>query len=190
MKLKDGNKVNEIYKATLILVRLKGLSGFTMQAVAKEAKIATGTLYIYFENKETLVASLFDHCMRNSVAAFFRDYDETAPFKVGFAVIWSNIARHRIANFSESIFIEQCFHSPFINEATKMNMKKMFDPLYQLLQRGKDEHLIKDIDSFWLLSFMIGSINEIARRVHNFNKTISPEILDLNFKMCWDGVKA
>ena len=86
--------------------------------------------------------------------------------------------------------MEQCFHSPFIDEETKTTLKKMFEPLRDLLNRGKEQHIIKDIDSFWLIAFMIGTINEVAKRVTYFNKKLTKEIIDLNFQMCWDGIKA
>ncbi len=190
MKLRDENKVPQIYQATLKLVRASGIAGITMQAVAKEAKIATGTLYIYFNNKESLLVGLFNECAKNSASGFFRNYDPGGPFKTGFRTIWLNILQYRISHFEEMLFIEQFFTSPYIEEATKMAVKKIFDPLRELIQRGKDEHLIKDIDSFWLLTFMTGNINEIAKRIHYFNKKLTPEIEDLNFQLCWDGIKS
>ena len=190
MKLRDENKVARIYKATLVLVKATGLAGITMQAVAKEAKLATGTLYIYFENKESLIASLFHECIKNSKGIFFKDYNIKAPFKVGFHTIWSNVLQHRLSRFDESLFLEQCFHSPYIDEHTKIEAKKLFEPLKDLLIRGKKEHLIKDIDNFWLTTFMIGNINEIAKRVNYFNKKLSSETIDQNFQLCWDGIKA
>ena len=190
MKLKDDNKIDDIFKATLKLVKLNGLSGITMQSVAKEAKIATGTLYIYFKSKESLITRLFNNCVTNSANIFFQNYNVSAPFKVGFYTIWSNIVQHRVSRFDESIFMEQCFHSPFIDEETKTTLKKMFEPLRDLLNRGKEQHIIKDIDSFWLIAFMIGTINEVAKRVTYFNKKLTKEIIDLNFQMCWDGIKA
>ena len=190
MKLKDDNKIDDIFKATLKLVKLNGLSGITMQSVAKEAKIATGTLYIYFKSKESLITRLFNNCVTNSANIFFQNYNVSAPFKVGFYTIWSNIVQHRVSRFDESIFMEKCFHSPFIDEETKTTLKKMFEPLRDLLNRGKEQHIIKDIDSFWLIAFMIGTINEVAKRVTYFNKKLTKEIIDLNFQMCWDGIKA
>ena len=190
MKLRDEHKIDQVFKATLKLVKEKGLAGITMQSVAKEAKIATGTLYIYFKNKDSIITSLFDHCVKNSATIFFQNYDASAPFKVGFQTIWSNIVQHRISRFEESIFIEQCFHSPYIDEETKTTLKKMFEPLLELLNRGKEQHIIKNADSFWLTSFMIGTINEIAKRITYFDKRLTKEILDLNFQMCWDGIKA
>ena len=146
MKPRDENKIKQIYKATLKLVKENGFAGTTMQAVAKEADIATGTLYIYFNNKEALVVSLFNECIKNFAGVIFGNYNLNAPFKVGFYTIWSNILQHRLSHFDESIFLEQCFHSPFIDETTRKSAKKMFDPLRELLERGKKERLIKNID--------------------------------------------
>jgi AcrR family transcriptional regulator len=190
MKPRDENKVNEIYKATLSLVKASGLAGITMQSVAKEAGIATGTLYIYFKNKEDLINTLFHVCIKNWASSFFRNYDPAQPFKIGFQTIWSNIVDNRVTQFNESIFVEQCFHSPFIDEDTKVTLRKMFEPLKQLLERGKTEHLVKDIDTFWLISFMIGTINEIAKRIIYYNMKLTREVLDTNFQLCWDGIKA
>ena len=190
MKLRDENKIARIHKATLKLVKATGLAGITMQLVAKEAKLATGTLYIYFENKEALIVSLFQECIKNSQGYFFSNYNAKAPFKVGFHTIWSNILQHRLSRFDESLFMEQCFHSPYIDEEIKTEAKKLFEPLKDLLVRGKKEHLIKNIDNFWLTTFMIGIINEISKRVNYYNKKLSPEVIDQNFQLCWDGIKA
>jgi len=190
VKPRDENKINEIYRATLNLVKANGLSGITMQMVAKEAGIATGTLYIYFKNKETLINELFDTCIRSTASTFFHNYDPEKPFKIGFHTIWLNIVQRRVNHFNESIFIEQCFHSPFIDEESKIRLKKMFEPLLQLIERGKKEHLIKDMDTVWLLAFMIGTINEIAKRTIYYNYKLTGELLEANFQLCWDGIKA
>lgn len=179
-----------MYKATAKLVKAYGLAGITMQAVAKEADIATGTLYIYFKNKEALITHLFDVYIHKYVSAFFSNYDETAPFKVGLHTIWMNIVQHRSTYFDESIFIEQYIHSPFIDEDTRAGVKKMFDPLHKLIERGKAERLIKNIDILWLMAFMIGSINEVSKRAAYYNQQLTEEILEQNFQMCWDGLKA
>ena len=109
MKLRDENKIARIYKATLKLVTATGLAGITMQSVAKEAKLATGTLYIYFENKEALIVSVFQECIKNSQGYFFSNYNPVAPFKVGFHTIWSNILQHRLSRFDESLFMNSVF---------------------------------------------------------------------------------
>ena len=62
--------------------------------------------------------------------------------------------------------------------------------MINLLQRGKEEHLIKNIDTFWLVAFMTGTINEVAKRMIYFSKKPTNDILDANFQLCWDGIKS
>jgi AcrR family transcriptional regulator len=59
VKPRDEHKIEQIFQATLVLVKEKGLAGITMGEIARAAKIATGTLYIYFESKEQLINELF-----------------------------------------------------------------------------------------------------------------------------------
>ncbi|KAI9441984.1 hypothetical protein F5148DRAFT_1349906 [Russula earlei] len=190
VKPRDENKAEQIYRATLKLVKENGLAGITMQAVAKEADMATGTLYIYFKNKEALIVHLFEACIQNYVSAFFSNYDVMAPFKVGFHTIWMNIIQYRSGHFDESVFLEQCVHSPFIDEDTRVKVKKMFNPLHQLIERGKAERLIKNIDIFWLMSFMLGGVNELAKRAAYHNKQLTDEVNKYSVKKGYPGGSA
>ena len=190
MKPRDDKKVDEVYKATLLLVKAKGLAGITMGEIAKEANIATGTLYIYFRNKNELINTLFTECRNASAAVYFKNYKETMPFKTGFKVIWYNLLNYRIKRFEEAVFIDQCFHSPFITETTKEITKKLFMPLFSLMDNGKRQFLIKNCDTITLLTFMAGSINETVKHAHYANRKITKNVAEEMFRMCWDGIKA
>lgn len=55
---KGDDKLRAIAKATFTLVEQNGLSGLTMAAIAREAGLGTGTLYVYFKSKEELLVAL------------------------------------------------------------------------------------------------------------------------------------
>ncbi|MBV9962766.1 MAG: TetR/AcrR family transcriptional regulator [Parafilimonas sp.] len=190
MKPRDDKKIDEIYKATLRLVKQKGLAGITMNEIAKEAKIATGTLYIYFKNKNELINALFMVCRNRSAAVYFKNYDASMPFKAGLKIIWRNLLNYRVKKFEEAVFVDQCFHSPFITETTRELTKKLFAPLFSLMESGKKQKLIKNTDTLLLLTFMAGSINETVKYAHYSNKKLSKEVVEQMFHMCWDGLKA
>lgn len=190
MKLRDDKKINGIYKATLRLVKEKGLAGITMGEIAREANIATGTLYIYFKNKSELINSLFTTCRNASAAVYFKNFDPSMPFKTGFKTIWYNLLNYRMKKFEEAVFTDQCFHSPFITETTKEMTKKLFTPLYSLMDSGKNQLLIKDIDTITLLTFMAGSINETVKYAQYANRKITKEVAEEMFQMCWNGIKS
>src|SRR5688500_16792741 len=49
-------RIHTIQEAALRVISRRGLEGASMQAVAAEAGIAKGTIYLYFQNREDMVA--------------------------------------------------------------------------------------------------------------------------------------
>jgi AcrR family transcriptional regulator len=189
VRQKDDKKIEQIYDATLDLVAESGLAGVTMCDISKAAGIATGTLYIYFKNKEELINELFAVCRKDSAARYFQDLREEDDFKNGFRKIFMNIIGYRLSNFKESIFIEQCCHSPYIDEKKRKLASKFLQPFYQLMDKGKSEGIIKNVDNLLLLWMMIGSINEVIKGVHYRKIKLSEEMIEQLFQMCWDGIR-
>lgn len=190
VKPRDEYKIDQIFQATLLLVRQKGLAGITMSEIAGAAKIATGTLYIYFESKEKLINELFTLCRKSSVDIYFKGYDSSLSFKTGIRTIWFNLLEFRIENFKESVFMDQCYHSPYITETTKELTKKLIQPLYKLVERGKEEHQLKNLDAFILLIFMVSGINEYVKHSVYSEKKITKSSMEDLFNLMWDGIKA
>ena len=189
MKPKDEKKIVQIFGATLQLVKEKGVAGITMGEIAKAAHIATGTLYIYFKSKDELINALFTECRKASAEMYFMNYDDTQPFKTGFRIIWMNLMKFRLEHFEKSVFIDQCYHSPFITETTKQITRGMIQPLYKLVDRGKFGGYIKDTDNFILLTFIVGGINEFVKHSIYSNKKVTKPMIEQMFRLCWDGIK-
>ena len=190
VKPRDEHKIDQIFLATLLLVKQKGLAGITMSEIAGAAKIATGTLYIYFESKEKLINELFTQCRKSSVDIYFKDYDASQPFSVGLKRIWINLLEFRMNHFKESVFMDQCYHSPYITETTKDLTKKLIQPLYKLVERGKAEKELKELDTFMLLIFMVSGINEYVKHSVYSEKKITKASMEDLYNLMWDGIKA
>lgn len=190
MKLKDDKKYARIFRAVLKLVAKKGLAGMTMGDISKEAGIATGTLYVYFDNKDALINALFAACRENSVTVSFRGYDAQQPFKPAFRSIWMNILRYRLQHFEEFIFLEQCYHSPYITAATREKARQLAEPFYALIARGQAEQLIKNVETDLLVTIIIGSMNELVKLIHYSGTALTKNRMSITFDLCWDAIKA
>ena len=73
MRQKDEAKAQEILRATLDEVEASGLAGLSIEAVARRAGVATGTVYTYFKSKEALLDSLYRHTKLAFAALVLRD---------------------------------------------------------------------------------------------------------------------
>ncbi|WP_227936657.1 TetR/AcrR family transcriptional regulator [Alkalihalobacillus deserti] len=67
MGKKKGPKYNQIIDAAVKVIASHGYHQAQVSKIAKEAGVADGTIYLYFENKEDILTSLFEEKMGHFV---------------------------------------------------------------------------------------------------------------------------
>ncbi len=137
MKPRDDKKVESIYEATLQLVKEEGLSGITMSMIVKKLNWLPALFTYILPTKRRLIVKLFDICASNYALAYFVDVNPTGDFKKNFRQVWMNIVIHNVRYFEQIIFLEQCFHSPFIPEEIRVVTKSKFKPWYDFIEKEK-----------------------------------------------------
>ena len=86
----------------------EGIFGLSMDAVAKEAELAKGTLYLYFKNKEEIIAQLSTKARQFLLKAFHEaTASQNDPLQKLEALLWSVIRfkqQHPLYNELVSLF--------------------------------------------------------------------------------------
>ncbi|HPS64678.1 MAG TPA: TetR/AcrR family transcriptional regulator [Ignavibacteria bacterium] len=81
MRVKEGNKWKDIYEAAIKIFAEYGYFNAKIAKIAELAGVATGSVYLYFRNKEDLLSNIFNNLWKkmydNSV--YLRDNKELAP---------------------------------------------------------------------------------------------------------------
>jgi TetR/AcrR family transcriptional regulator, repressor of fatR-cypB operon len=188
-RVRDEQKIEIIYQSALKLVLKEGFSGLKMSQVAKEAGVATGTVYIYFKDKDDLINSLYLHLKRSTSKRFLSGYHESESFMQGFQVLWNNYLDNALKFKEESAFLEQYYRSPFLKNDVKMQSREILDPIYQLIERGKTELLIKEAPADFLLAQLIGPIHELVKLLNESGEKLEDSMRNLFQQMAWDSIK-
>ena len=189
MRCKDESKVHAIYKATLSLVKERGLAGITMGDISKEASIATGTLYIYFKNKDELIRALFTECREKSAHYYFEGMEPSLSFEERMKKMFRNIIHFKTSHFEISAFLEQTSHSPYIHITDLKKRQKAMQPLFDLIGEGMENRKIKKMDTDLVVSYLSGIVNELVKRAYFANKKLTDAVVDEVYEMFWDGIK-
>jgi AcrR family transcriptional regulator len=189
MKLKDPEKVELIYAATLKIVRDHNLTALNMATIGKEAKLGMGTIYGYFKSKDELINSLFKKLKGLNLDRIYAGLHTDAPFKVNMKNLVDNYINNRINQYAEHYFVEQCANSHYLDSEAMAIDQTAYVRLFELLDRGKAELLVKDIDNALLAAHMVGSANELVNICIKTHRQASREFLDQAFLLCWDGIK-
>ena len=118
---RDYSKIEQIFESTLKLVLEKGFAGLKMAEVAKESNLATGTVYIYFKDKDDLINQLYLFLKRRKTILFLQGIDQKEEFDLVLKKIWFAYFEVTMQHVNESAFLEQYYRSPFL----KSNVKEM-----------------------------------------------------------------
>lgn len=188
VRRRDEGKARDILDATLREVESVGLAGLSMEAVARRAGIATGTVYIYFKNKEALVEAAYLATKEAFATAVMRD--EGLPVRVTFLKMCGAFIDYLIDHQAEIVFMTQVAASPFLTEQTRATAALGVRPLTDLLERGKREMLLKDIDTALMLAFLQGAVREVAPLVARAPKARRARLTEQISALCWDALKA
>ncbi len=151
MKIKDPDKIELIYSATLKLVKQNGLPALNMASISKETKFGMGTIYVYFKSKEEIINSLFKKLKGLNTGRIYSSLKPNDPFKVNMKGLFDNYIKNRIDYFEEHFFVEQCSNSHYLDKEAKKLDEEAFIGVYGLLDIGKKELLVKNFDNTLLI---------------------------------------
>jgi TetR/AcrR family transcriptional repressor of multidrug resistance operon len=115
MRRRDPKKEMTIRRKVLELIVRSGLDGFSMQRLAKAARVSPATLYIYFVDRDDLVFQVYREQMELMTKEALRDFDPDGPFEAGLRVQWKNRAGYALSHPLEAQFLEQVRHSPYFS---------------------------------------------------------------------------
>ncbi|MBL8553275.1 MAG: TetR/AcrR family transcriptional regulator, partial [Phenylobacterium sp.] len=127
MRQKDETKAQDILQATLDEVRDVGLAGLSVEAVARRAGVATGTVYVYFKGKDALLDQLYLRTKQKFATLVFGD--DGGPLRAAFARMTAAYIDYVIENAAELVFMGQMANSPYLTAETREQAAISLRPL-------------------------------------------------------------
>ncbi len=189
MRVKDEAKQEAIIKATISLINKTGFDSASVSKIAKQAGVSPATIYIYHKNKEDLITSAYFHVKKKVGEHILKDFDPSLPIRDIFEKVWNNLFHYAAENKDEFQFKEQFAHSPYIDLINIDDSDGYFAPLLDIIQRGIDEKIIKDIDHDILDVFIFCPIMILANPRLFKKFKLTDEKLKAAYKMAWDAIK-
>ena len=123
------DKREAILAAALRLIARLGLHAAPMSAVAREAGVAAGTLYLYFPSKEAMINALYlevlAHRHRSMAADAVGARNDGAIGRAGLWAFWHGLARWHLDHADGSSFLLQCKASTILTDETREAERRM-----------------------------------------------------------------
>jgi AcrR family transcriptional regulator len=183
-----SDKRQAILSAALRLIARLGLHAAPMSAVAREAGVAAGTLYLYFPSKEAMINALYLELLEDRDDSMRAGEEGTpsggAAARAGLWAFWHGLARWHLDHPDASSFLHQCKSSAILTvETREFERRKHGDGLAsfeQAVAAGQLRDL--PLEVFWALA--VGPIFLLAQMRDAGEMEITDDVLRSTF----DGV--
>ncbi|MCG8571192.1 MAG: TetR/AcrR family transcriptional regulator [Spirochaetes bacterium] len=183
-------KKEKIFKAALNLFNTQGFDATTTAQIAKQAHVATGTLFHYFKTKKELINQLYLYCRDSLVDAVAVEISDDQDFYLLIRKIWRQFINWGINNKDLYLFFRQFNSSPYISRVTREKGQNRLKFLEILIERGKESRFLKDVDIDLLVNSAMGIIiSQIEYLLIQPEKVYNQKTLDDAFRLFIDSIK-
>ena len=183
-------KRQAILDTALKLFVEQGFHATPTARIAKEAGVATGTLFHYFSTKEELINTLYLETKDILIREIARNVSEQTTIKSKLKQIFFN-AIHWARNYpQQQLFYFQFSHSPFISQITKELGEQRLQFIYDIIEEGKTTDILKNIPTDLLFESSLGLMNGIIKHLMEQAEKVQDETyMNQAFIMFWDSIK-
>lgn len=180
-----SDKKKAIFESTLELIKDHGFHGAPMSLIAKDAGVAAGTIYHYFEGKNDLICELYAYNKSRVVAVVNLAMEEENSYKEKFFNIWTNLYKFYIYSPNVLIFFEQFVNSPYnVNK----HPNHFRGQLYNFFVEGIENGEIKAAKPEILIVLTLGSITSSAKLNLFGNMPLDKADLKQIVEILWNGI--
>lgn len=182
-------KRNAILNAALELLASCGFHGFSIKQLAAKAGVATGTVYLYFEDRDSMIRELHLKILQQFAEAIFVDQDTEQPLADQHHRICCNLWSFLNNNPSVLLSKAQFDHlPPDILRSHREDAWSMFAPLRDLFAKGRASGEIKDLQDDVLASLSFEPYMYLARQQLIGVIQVDPNRLCEIITASWDAI--
>jgi len=188
VRIKDCEKEKAVVDATIKLVNENGLNNTSISKIAKEAGVSQATLYIYYENKDDLVVSIFYKVKERLTRYYHKDLDDNCTIEENLKTLWVNSIKAR--NYLPELvsYDLQFTNSHFNDQVDSTKMQEMAKPLARLLERGISENVIKDISLDIFIAFFLSPASFLSSKRMSSRFTITEGSIEETFQLAFKTI--
>jgi AcrR family transcriptional regulator len=187
----SSEKKAKLLSSALKLFVANGVAHTSTSAIAREAGVAAGTLFLYFPTKQDLI-----HALVLEIGKEQSDYIKSLPglslsVREAFFAIWEGSLRWFLEHRAAYQYVQQVRDTGLIAPHVVQESEKFFDYYYQAIQKGLAEGSIKaypiELIGGLLYQDIVAVMNLIEAHTdpEKQNQTIND-----GFEIFWDGIKA
>jgi TetR/AcrR family fatty acid metabolism transcriptional regulator len=164
--MKSVDKHSKIIVSATKVFAKKGFFNARISDIAKEAKVADGTIYLYFNNKFDILISVLEEEIGKIIEQIEKAIEkETDPVKMLTIFIEKHLlAMKQNKNLAEVIHIELRQSDRLVKEYRNTSFKQYIDVISKIIKKGQEQGIYRtDILPDIAKRAFFGALDEVSR---------------------------
>ena len=190
--MSPGDKREDIVCAALELITEHGFHGAPMAMIAARAGVGAGTIYRYFENKDVLIAELYQELENRIYPVLTDGYAVDKPIRERFLHLGRAWLKYFIEHPLDFRYLEQYHNSPYGVEFRRdklLGKKGRCDVYRELFADAIAQQAMKDLPLASLIALAFGPLLAVSRDHILGFITLDDDLITRITEACWDAVK-
>jgi len=180
-----------IIEAAIRLFAQKGYHHTDVRDIAQAAGIATGTFYIYYQNKRDLFVEVVDDVIRSIIGeiadAIRKENDAVKRTVLRARVFYENYRRY--SEILNQLRAEITGEDPWAQEKVKKIYWELTQPLIREAQQAIQNQVIRPLDPDLLAFALIGVVEILSLRINLDDKYTFDQITAFMLDILMNGLK-
>ncbi len=164
--MKDEGKHAKIIAAAVKVFAEKGFHNARVSEIAREAKVADGTIYLYFKNKDDILISMFEQELGKIVEDIRQDLEqEKDPLKKIERLVMNHLSMvTKQRQLTEVLGIEVRQSAKFMKKYVNKPFMEYLDLIRSLITEGQEQGLIRqELAPGIMKRALFGALDEMVR---------------------------
>jgi len=154
-----------ISRAAIEVFAEKGFHQARVSDVAARAKVADGTIYLYFKNKDDLLLSIFEDSMEILLlgvnTALIGIHDPLEKLRTFIHYHFTQVREHRAV--SEVLQVELRLSNKFLKDYRPEKLWAYLGVLAEIIREGKEKGVVRsNVDPFVQMWAIFGTLDELG----------------------------
>lgn len=177
-----------ILDAALVCFVERGFHGTAIPQIARQAGIAAGTIYHYFDSKEALVNALYRTWKTAVGQRVFTAFPQSAPVRQQFRVMWNEMVAFAVGAPTAFAFIELHNHASYLDPESQAIDRTLKDFARAMIANAQREGTIKPLAAEVLMELVFGAFVGMMRAHWEGRFELTDAVIAAAEEACWDTV--
>lgn len=187
MRQPTQDMAEQIFIATERLMAKDGLQNLSMHKIARETQISAGTIYLYFKNKDELLAQFALRVFSNFQQQLAKDINQDLDFFQQYRQMWLNIWHYLLNNPMIVSNMYQYQALPGFYDIVKQSEGKSRWDLF--CKEAQKAGVLSDLPCNVLFSLGLESALKLAYKQQFFNEPVDETMLEFIIERTWRAIQ-